>query len=300
MGSARAASRTVTRRFIPETPFWFGNDKIYRTHRTALLAISRLTRVAFSRPKNVLARHFQQFPVIIWAGHTPGQGIPPLQRRNRGIPAESPGKNRPRVPVPAGADRDRVGRRSSAGSESPTGARPGRLSLVLALAVANGEGDLRVDPESADLVVLHDRLEVLDVDRLDIVDGLRRLRDGEPGGVLPALLRLRQDLDHLHNRHGPLLSMLTVTEEATSGTASWFRRARPALPFRRIRVRRGCALQERDHLPILQLMEVPIVDAEGAEVLRRRDRDHVVGLRPEPRRRIGRSDGRCEHQPRHA
>src|SRR3546814_412228 len=48
MGSARAASRTVTRRFIPETPFWFGNDKIYRTHRTALLAISRLTRVARS------------------------------------------------------------------------------------------------------------------------------------------------------------------------------------------------------------------------------------------------------------
>src|SRR3546814_10876037 len=109
MGSARAASRTVTRRFIPETPFWFGNDKLYRTHRTALLAISRLTRVAFSRPKNVLARHFQQFPVSIWAGHTPGQGIPPPQRRNRGLPAQSPGKNRPRGPAPVAPDPGELG-----------------------------------------------------------------------------------------------------------------------------------------------------------------------------------------------
>src|SRR3546814_12390142 len=100
----------------------FGNDKIYRTHRTALLAISRLTRVAFSRPKNVLARHFQQFPVITWARHTPGQGIAPLQRRNRGIPAEAPGKNRHRVPGPAGADRSEE---RAVGNESVSRVRRG-------------------------------------------------------------------------------------------------------------------------------------------------------------------------------
>src|SRR5690606_21197683 len=53
------------------------------------------------------------------------------------------------------------------------------------------EGDLGVDAVLRDRVVLHDRLELLDVDRLDVVHGLRCVPQRLLRGVVPALVRLR-------------------------------------------------------------------------------------------------------------
>src|SRR5919199_978669 len=64
------------------------------------------------------------------------------------------------------------------------------------------EGDLGVDPEVLDLVVLDGGLELLDVDGGDPVQGPRGLLDHLAGRVLPALLALAQQFDDLHHGHG--------------------------------------------------------------------------------------------------
>src|SRR5262249_31597060 len=67
-------------------------------------------------------------------------------------------------------------------------------------AVPDGEGDLRRDAEHDDVIVVHDRLHVLDVDRPDVAHGARSLRHRAARRVFPPVWRLREHLDHLHDR----------------------------------------------------------------------------------------------------
>jgi len=62
-----------------------------------------------------------------------------------------------------------------------------------------------------DLVILDDRLEVLDPDRFDLVDGLAGVSYGALRRILPALL-LRDHLDHLVNGHRSSISLATPYE----------------------------------------------------------------------------------------
>src|SRR5680860_1271837 len=73
--------------------------------------------------------------------------------------------------------------------------------------VVDLEGDLGVDAVVLYGFVLDDRLELLDVYRLDAVDALGCVLQGLLGGVVPALLGLRKHFDDLDYRHGGLLSL---------------------------------------------------------------------------------------------
>ena len=69
------------------------------------------------------------------------------------------------------------------------------------LAVADPEADFDVHPVVGDLIVIDDSLELLDVNRLDIPDRLLRFPQRFLRGRLPAIGRLRQQLDYLDNCH---------------------------------------------------------------------------------------------------
>src|SRR5690606_881996 len=115
--------------------------------------------------------------------------------RGRGVPR----------PAPAARHRRPPGWRRRAGvadglRAAPAAARPAPLALGLARVpdagqraarraagtrvVVDRERDLRVHPEPGDAVAVDDRLHLLDVDRLDVADGLRRLAERDLDRVL--------------------------------------------------------------------------------------------------------------------
>src|SRR6266540_6109208 len=81
--------------------------------------------------------------------------------------------------------------------------------------------DLPVDSIANDLVPLHLRLEVLNVDRSDVLQRLRCLFDRFRGGILPALVGFGEHLDDFQNvGHFDLLSQRSFCQARTSHAKS--------------------------------------------------------------------------------
>ena len=116
--------------------------------------------------------------------------------RSKGVAANAQTRPPTQSPSPS------IGRRLAALRDFPRGAGS------VFFGAFQGEGQLAVDPVFGDLAVLDRGLEILDVNRPDVLDRFRRGLDGQLRGVFPALVRLRQDLDDFDDRHVVLLLLI--------------------------------------------------------------------------------------------